>query len=127
MSDATATKAFPTADVISAITGRLISDIGGIYRVLDWMTGESLFTHQLPRAVREARPIAVAFDPRLGVVVDEAEQVTEQNWQAWRDCWVERFGPEIVVPKLTADQHKRIDPISELSAMTANPKDPNHV
>ncbi|PZU95520.1 MAG: hypothetical protein DI527_00495 [Chelatococcus sp.] len=113
----TETKAFPTAEVISSIAGVLICDIGGVYRVLGWMTGEELFTHQLPRAGREATPVAVAFDPRLAEVVKEAEQVNETNWQEWRDRWIERFGQEITVPRLTLAQHKEKNPIAELREM----------
>jgi hypothetical protein len=47
-----ARKEFPTAEVLSAITGHLVCEIGGVYRVLNWMTGENLFTHQLPDWLR---------------------------------------------------------------------------
>lgn len=48
------TKSFHIGDVLSAMTGTLVSPrhIGGVYDVLNWMTGESLMTHQLPRASR---------------------------------------------------------------------------
>lgn len=111
------TKTFPTPDVISAIAGVLVCEIGGIYEVLGWMAGEDLFTHQLPRVGEEAQPVAVAFDPRLAVVLEEAKQVTPQNWQEWRDRWVERLGPELTVPRLDATQHRSVGPIAELREM----------
>lgn len=109
------TKEFPTADVLSTITGRLMGDIGGVYEVLNWMTGESVFTHQLPRIGREATPVLVAAHPQLAQAVDEAEQVTPQNYREWRQTWEDRYGPMIAVPKFTADTHERIDPMSELA------------
>lgn len=111
----TETKTFPTAVELSTITGRLICDIGGIYEVLNWMTGESVFTHQLPRIGREAEPVILAAHPHLREAVSEAKQVTPENWQHWRDLWIDRYGPEIAVPKMTAAEHERIDPMSELA------------
>lgn len=109
------TKAFPTADVLSAITGRLMGEIGGVYEVLNWMTGESVYTHQLPRIGREATPVVLALHPELSQAVEEAEQVNRDNWQTWRAMWETRYGPTITVPKFSAGTHERIDPLSELA------------
>lgn len=110
-----ATKEFATADVLSTITGRLMGEIGGVYEVLNWMTGESVFTHQLPRISREARPVIVEMHPHLQQAIDEAHQITPENWRQWRSAWEDRYGPTIAVPKFMADTHERIDPLSELA------------
>lgn len=109
------TKAFPTEDVLSTITGILIGGIGGVYEVLNWMTGENVYTHQIPRISREAQPVVVAAHPELAAAVAEADQVNPENWQAWRDLWLGRYGRTIDVPKFNADAHERIDPLSELA------------
>lgn len=109
------TKEFPTEKVISAIAGTLICEMGGVYEVLNWMSGDSLFTHQLPRVSREARAAMLAHVPSFSRIVDEAEQVNSDNWKEWRDRWVDRYGPTMAVPKMNSDQHERIDPISELA------------
>ncbi len=109
------TKEFATRDVLSTITGRLMGEIGGVYEVLNWMTGESCFTHQLPRISREARPVVVAAHPTLQQAIDEAEQVTQANYAEWRQTWEDRYGPTIAVPKFTAVSHESIDPLSELA------------
>lgn len=106
-------KELPTNDVLGVVTGRLLGDIGGIYEVLNYMTGESLFTHQLPRIADEARPVILAKYPMLQQAIDEAEQVTTKNWSEWRDRWLGRYGPVMAIPKLTTDEHERIDPLSE--------------
>lgn len=108
------TKELPTADVLSVVTGRLMGDIGGVYEVLNWMTSESLFTHQLPRVGREATPAILAAHPLLQHAINEAEQVTTENWEEWRDTWVYRYGAMLAIPKLSAAQHERIDAMSEL-------------
>lgn len=108
-------KAFPTFAVLSVVTGRLLGDIGGVYEVLNFMTGESLFTHQLPRVSREAEPVILALHPELADAIAEAEQVNETNWSEWLATWTARYGQTITVPTLTIAQHERIDPISELA------------
>lgn len=118
----TETKAFPTAVVLSTITGRLLCDIGSIYEVLNWMTGESVFTHQIPRISREAEPVILAAHPHLHEAVREAMLVNTENWQDWRDRWIERYGAEIAVPKMSAAEHKAIDPITEMQTMAPNAK-----
>lgn len=109
------TKEFPTPDVLSTVTGRLMGGIDGVYNVLNWMTGESMFTHQLPRVSREARPVLLAMHPTLQQAIDEADQVTTENWREWRRTWESRYGEFIAVPKFGAADHERIDPMSELA------------
>lgn len=108
-------KEFATRDVLSTITGRLMGDIGGVYEVLNYMTGEDVFTHQLPRISREATPVVIAAHPQLQQAIDEAEQVNQENYQHWRQTWEDRYGPTIAVPKFTEATHERIDPMSELA------------
>ncbi len=111
------TKAFPTGDVLSAVTGYLITPngIGGIYGVLNWMIGESVYTHQIPRIGREAGPVLLAAHPELAEVYAEAKQVNKENWQQWLAIWTARYGETITVPQFTADEHARIEPLSELA------------
>lgn len=109
------TKEFQTRDVMSTITDRLMGDIGGVYGVLSWMTGESVFTHQLRRISKEAVPVILAMYPSLQQAIDEADQVTPENFEKWREEWEKRYGPMICVPKFGAADHERIDPISELA------------
>jgi hypothetical protein len=109
------TKAFPTASVLSAITGVLVGPIDGVYEILSWMTGESVYTHQIPRIGQEARDVIVAMRPDLNAAIAESAAVNPTNWQDWLATWVERYGQEIIVPRMSTDDHERIDPLSELA------------
>lgn len=110
-------KVFPIADVLGTITGRLLGKIDGIYQVSEFMCGEPVWTHQLPRVGREIRPAVLRQHPQLAPVIDEAEVVTPDNWQAMLMGWVKRFGPTITLQPMTIDDHERIDPVSELAEM----------
>lgn len=109
------TKEFPTEMVLSVVADVLLCEIGGIYEVLNWMTGESLFTHQLPRVGREAAPAIVAMHPELSTAIAESDQVNGDNWREWLATWKARYGETIAIPLLTIAEHERIDPISELA------------
>jgi hypothetical protein len=109
------TKDFPTEQALSAVTGYLLCPIDGVYAVLNWMTGEELYTHQLPRVGREAAPVLLAAHPELAAAYEEAGQIDRDNWKQWRDVWVARYGATISVPKMNHREHERIDPISELA------------
>lgn len=107
------TKDFHIGAVLSITTDTLVAPMGDIYGILNWMTGENLFTHQLPRAGEEARPALLRAHPQLADVTSDG--VTPENWRAWLDDKITRFGETLAVPKLTGDEHERIDPISELA------------
>lgn len=110
-----ATKDFTTEAVLSVLTGRLLCNIDGVYEILNWMTGESLFTHQLPRVSREAEPVILGMYPRLAEAVAEADQVNGENYAEWSAKWKVRYGETIAVPRLNIAEHERIDPLSELA------------
>ena len=61
------TKTFCLGDVLSITTGRLVSPrhIQGVYDILNFMTGDNLFTHQLPRAMEECAPFLLKQFPEL--------------------------------------------------------------
>lgn len=52
------TKQFHIGDLISLSTDRLVSPrhMDGLYDILNYMTGDNLWTHQLPRACDVCRP-----------------------------------------------------------------------
>jgi hypothetical protein len=113
------TKTFPIGAVLSVVTGRLVSEnhMTGIYDVLSWMTGENVYTHQIPRISREATPVILAMHPHLKATIDEAEQITPENVWNWLATWKDRYGDEIAVPLMSIAEHERIDPQSELAEM----------
>lgn len=113
------TKTFPTGAVLSVLTGYLVSEnrMAGVYQVLNFMTGENVYTHQIPRICREAAPVILAMHPHLRATIEEAKQVNGQNCWDWLARWKDRYGDEIAVPVMNIAEHERIDPHSELLEM----------
>lgn len=108
-------KEFHIGDILSVTTGCLVSPrhIGGVYDILNFMTGESIYTHQIPRVGREAAPVLLKQHPQL-VEVD-ATGVEPDNFKSWLAEQVKRYGEMLPVQPMTADEHESIDPMSELA------------
>lgn len=114
-----ATKTFHLGDVLSVTTGLLVSPrhMEGIYDVLNHMTGDNLFTHQLPRAVDECRPEVLRQHPDLAGVPHPAEFVGKPQVERWLAEQVARFGEYRDLTPLCLGDHTVIDPIAELRMM----------
>ena len=108
-------KKFDLATVLSVTTERLLTDIGNVYEILDYMTGDSLFTHQLPRANDECKPVLLRQHPQLSTI-DESN-INTGNWKKFLDEQIEKFGNEFEVIPVGLFEHKHIDPIEELEGM----------
>lgn len=115
------TMRFHLGDVLSVTTERLLSPDGidGLYRILNYMTGDKLYTHALPRASRECAPYLQAAFPALAA--ETASDVTRENWRDWLAAAVLKYGEWFDVVPLPANVHEVIDPISELSEMGVHP------
>jgi len=90
-------KQFHISGVLSVTTGHLVSPrhMDGIYDILNFMTGDNLFTHQLPRASDECKPYLLKQHPQLKDV--DASGVTPENWPKRLDQQVARFGENLTV------------------------------
>lgn len=106
---------FDLGDILSVTGEKLVSPrlVAGVYDILNYMTGESLYTHQLPRVCKEARPVLLFQHPQLAEVDDSS--VNGDNWQQWLHEQKQRFGDTLPVKPMNANEHERIDPLSELA------------
>jgi hypothetical protein len=109
-------QSFHLGDVLSVTTGRLVSPehIGGIYKILGFMCGEDLFTHQLPRAAEECKPELLRQHPDLAAVEVPDEFHNATHVHSWLAEQVAKYGETRVVQPLAAEDHTSIDPIAEL-------------
>lgn len=113
------TRVFHLGDVLSVTTGLLVSPshMRGIYQILNWMTGDNLFTHQLPRASRECAGPLLEQHPDLAGVQVPDEFESEQHVMAWLAEQVERYGETRTVAPIDPERHLRIDPVDEMRMM----------
>lgn len=82
------TREFPTAVVLSIVTGRLVCEFDKVHEAIEWMAGEPTWTHQLPRVAREAAAVILERHPDLAAAVDDAGQVTTGDDEPMSDGWI---------------------------------------
>lgn len=114
---------FDLGDILSITDGALVSPrhIDGVYDILNYMTGDNLFTHQLPRAPRECQGPLLAQHPQLsGVGVPEDVEHTKEAVYAWLDSVKAIHGSTLPVRPLTDGEHDFRDPIAEADQMMGN-------
>jgi hypothetical protein len=111
---------FPLGDVLSITTGRLLSEshVQGIYEILNHMTGESLYTHQLPRAVEVCAPVLRALFPAL--VGEDPTLEGADELKVYLTEAKERLGNSFPVPALNKTDYVVMNPLVELATMLEN-------
>lgn len=115
------TREFHLGDILTITTGRLVSPrhIEGVYDILNFMTGDSLFTHQLPRGVDECQGPLLQQHPDLAAIVppEDFGPDPETGVAAWLAEQVAIYGETREVAPLAADEHTYIDPFTEMRKM----------
>lgn len=110
-----AAREFELGDILSVTTGVMVTPrlMEGLYDICQFMAGEQVWTHQLPRVMREAAPVILRQHPGLSIV--DASSVTPDNWREWLDAQVAAHGAALTISPMTEGDHERIDPLSELA------------
>jgi hypothetical protein len=106
---------FELGVILSVTTGKLLCDLGRVYDILNFMTGDNLFTHQLPRAMDECKPAIIRQYPQLAKVT--GEDITPVNAFQWLDEKAAELGDGFEVEPLAKNEHEFINPIKEIADM----------
>jgi len=110
-------KAFHIGDVLSAYSGYLVSNrhMTGVYETLNFLTGDELFTHQLPRAMDECHTWLEKQHPVLKEI--DCSGLNPETLPAWLDGIVAKYGETLELEPLPADGHEFRNPVEELESM----------
>lgn len=112
-------RTFHLGDILSVTTGLLVSPhhMDAVYDLLNFMTRDNLFTHQLPRACDECRPDLLRQHPDLADVPVPQEFTDVDHVEVWLAEQVKRFGEHRQVTPLAAGDHTYISALTELAMM----------
>lgn len=113
------TRDFDLGDILSITTGKLVSPrhVDGIYDILNYMTGDSLMTHQLPRGMTECQGPLLAQLPQLADIVTPDFHGSKDEVYAWLDTQKAIYGDVLPVAPLAEGEHSFQNPIEELCDM----------
>lgn len=120
----TTTRIFHLGDILTITTGRLVSPrhVDGIYDILNFMTGDNLFTHQLPRAMDECQGPLLAQHPDLAAIVVPEDLSGQEAVAEWLATQVAQYGHTREVAPLPAGDHTHIDPLTEIRMINPGAK-----
>lgn len=108
-------KTFHLGAILSVATGiMLAAKFADVHELLDHMTGDTLFTHQLPRACGECAPELLRQLPDLAGI-EVPQFASPQDYMDWLDMQVIRYGAFHEVQPLKSADHTVIDPLAELA------------
>ena len=104
------------SDILSVTTGRMLSSnyVSGICGILNYMTGEKLFTHQLPRALKSCAPHILKQYPQLAQVNFDTELKNENDVHTWLQEQINEYGEYLEIAPLTAGDYQVQNPIDEM-------------
>jgi len=107
---------FKTEVIVSVVTGRLYCNIDEIYKLLNFLTDDNLFTHQLPRASYFCKPFL--YSQFLWLYQINFDEYNTKNWRGWIKDIISKVGEEFEVDNIqTLKEWKYISPINELINM----------
>lgn len=122
------TKDFHIGTILSITTPYLLAPnlIHDVYEILDYMTGDSNYTHQLPRVANECKPYLLEQHPALRDV-DEAWLKAqnyddgERGMKVLREIvyprMIVKFGEFLPVRPIHPEDHEVVDPTEELKRL----------
>jgi len=106
-------KQFTIGQVISAGTGTLCCDIGEVYEILNFLTGDNLMTHQLPRALRACKQHVIQQFPWMKWVEDNKEACTPETWESFLASAAKEYGQTHELEPLPNGEWEYRNPIEE--------------
>lgn len=98
---------FHLGDILSVTTGRLVSldRMGGIYRIVDYMTGVEHYTHQLSRGADACKAYLIEQYPWLSEVQPPGKFTDPQHVETWVAAMVERYGERHEVAPISTGEY----------------------
>lgn len=101
-------------ELISVGTGVFMAeDFSRVHEILDHMTQDKLFTHQLPRACRAVSPVLKDKYPFLKEI--NLDGITPDNYKERLNDLIRQYGNEFEVEPISNWQSK--NPLVELAEM----------
>lgn len=125
------TKEFHLSDILSVTTGLMLSTrhMDGLYDILSFMTEDSVFTTQIPRAGDACKPVILKKYPKLGdISFDKDRQKAGLSDKAWKNAgneerkvfindWLNKqikiHGEFLLIETLPPFSYEYKDPITE--------------
>jgi len=117
-----AARDFPLDEVLTISTGRLVArrHMDAVYDVLNFLTGDNLFTHQLPRALDSCLPAVLAQHPDLAAIEPVTVPADAEHIWPWLEAMEAKYGKTRALVPLA--EWERRDPVEQACDMVGAEK-----
>ncbi|MFQ5641804.1 MAG: hypothetical protein ACE5IR_27835, partial [bacterium] len=88
---------FDIGTILSISHGRLLTEISNVYKILNYLLDDNLFTHQIPRAGRFTRNFVIAQHSQLSKWDELDKQVNRENGKNYVKKAEMLFGKELEI------------------------------
>jgi hypothetical protein len=113
-------KVFDLGAILNITTCRLLTNMDDIYEVLNYLTGDSIYTHQIPRVIKVARSYVLSLYPELNGIDNDVVINSFEDAKIFIDEQKQVFGEKLpLMPMSKADGYSYVDPIIEAFEMTS--------
>lgn len=112
-------KNFDLGTVLTITSGRLFTDIDNVYDVLNYLSNDDIYTHQIPRIMQVAQSYVLGRQPQLDGVGKDVVINNEQDVKAFIDGQKAIYGDSFGLSPISEEMCQHIDPIEEAINMQA--------
>ncbi len=110
-------KSFDLGSVLTVTTGRLFTEMEKVYDILNYLSNDSIYTHQIPRVMEAAQPYVLTQYPQLEGVGKDVVINSWKDAKAFLDSQKEVFGDSFALSPMPKEMCEHIDSIEEAIEM----------
>ncbi len=111
---------FDLGTVLTVTTGRLFTDMDNLYDVLNYLSNDEIYTHQIPRVIRTAGAYVLQKYPQLDGVGKDVVINNEQDVKTFLDRQKDVYGDSFGLSPMPEELCQHIDPIEEAIDMRSD-------
>lgn len=108
---------FKIGTILSITHDRLLCKIDDVYKILNFMLDDVLYTHQLPRAGKFAKSFIIAQHPQLEEWDTISPKINRENWKEYLQKAEQLFGGFLDVEKVPDGLWTYKEPVEEAEEM----------
>ena len=101
---------FTLKQLFNLVDGRLSTEMGDIYTMLNHITGENLYTHHLPVAMKYVEKIKPAWYRMVKIKLDNIKWIVGDDFDELMDYIDEKYPNDVYdIPRLSDYQKEEFD------------------
>ena len=108
---------FDLGTVLTVTSGRLFTKMDNLYDILNYLSSDEIYTHQIPRVMKVAQSYVLEKYPQLDGVGKDVVINNEQDVKTFIDEQKNVYGDSFGLSPMPNEMYQHIDPIDEINEM----------